>query len=237
MKYHIDTIPVWDAVQQDCECPLCLLEHRLEDTFVDFYVGDSVMQPDMRQKSNESGFCAKHYQMMHDKKMKLPLGLTCQTRIDTLRDAYDQYFDSMIQVERKPKKDFSLNFFKLIRQHVDSCLICDRIDHEMERYYHTVIHMWKKETEFRNALDAGRGWCMHHFGHLVRRAEKDLMGKNRQTFLRDIAIVQKKNLQRISEEVQWFCDKFDHKNAQKPWGTSQDALPRAINKLSGRIPK
>ena len=34
-------------------------------------------------------------------------------------------------------------------------------------------------------------------------------------------------------EVKLFNDKFDHRNASKPWGTAKDALPRAINKLSG----
>ena len=30
MRYHIDTIPVWDAYRQDCECPLCVLENENE---------------------------------------------------------------------------------------------------------------------------------------------------------------------------------------------------------------
>ena len=48
-----------------------------------------------------------------------------------------------------------------------------------------------------------------------------------------MAAVQKENLQRLSEEVKFFNDKFDHRNVNKPWGTAKDALPRAINKLSG----
>ena len=30
MRYHIDTIPVWDAVKQQGECPLCALRRRNE---------------------------------------------------------------------------------------------------------------------------------------------------------------------------------------------------------------
>ena len=30
MRYHIDTIPVWDAVKLDGECPLCALRRKLE---------------------------------------------------------------------------------------------------------------------------------------------------------------------------------------------------------------
>ena len=50
---------------------------------------------------------------------------------------------------------------------------------------------------------------------------------------KDLAKVQRKNLQRLAEEVKFFNDKFDHRNVNKPWGTAKDALPRAVNKLSG----
>ena len=30
MRYHIDTIPVWDAMKLEGECPLCALRRKLE---------------------------------------------------------------------------------------------------------------------------------------------------------------------------------------------------------------
>ena len=30
MRYHIDTIPVWDAAKIDGECLLCALQRRVE---------------------------------------------------------------------------------------------------------------------------------------------------------------------------------------------------------------
>ena len=44
----------------------------------------------------------------------------------------------------------------------------------------------------------------------------------------------KENYQRLQEEVTWFTDKFDYRNKDKPWGNSQDAVERAINKLRGK---
>lgn len=29
MKYHLDTIPVWDAYKQQSPCPLCILQKRM----------------------------------------------------------------------------------------------------------------------------------------------------------------------------------------------------------------
>ena len=52
MKYHIDTIPLWDAVKLDGECPLCALSRKLELGEVERYLGASVMEPDTRIQVN-----------------------------------------------------------------------------------------------------------------------------------------------------------------------------------------
>ena len=46
--------------------------------------------------------------------------------------------------------------------------------------------------------------------------------------------VEMKNLARLEQEIEWFTLKFDHKNADKPWGNSRDALPRTVLKLRGK---
>ena len=38
----------------------------------------------------------------------------------------------------------------------------------------------------------------------------------------------------LEKEIEWFTLKFDHKNADKPWGTSKDSLERTILKLRGK---
>ena len=42
MKYHLDTIPVWDAYHEEGECPLCILEDKSEKSYVDSFLGGSV---------------------------------------------------------------------------------------------------------------------------------------------------------------------------------------------------
>ena len=41
------------------------------------------------------------------------------------------------------------------------------------------------------------------------------------------------SLRRVNQEVNWFTQKFDYLNQDKPWGTSRDAVERAITKLRG----
>ena len=43
MRYHIDTIPVWDAVKLEGECPLCALRRKVEKTDVERYLGLNVL--------------------------------------------------------------------------------------------------------------------------------------------------------------------------------------------------
>ena len=64
MKYHIDTIPVWDAMKRDGECLLCALERKTELGEAERYLGASVMEPDIRVQVNKKGFCRKHHGML-----------------------------------------------------------------------------------------------------------------------------------------------------------------------------
>lgn len=65
MRYHIDTIPVWDALKQQGECPLCALRRSIEAADVDRFLGGSVMEPDTRVRVNEKGFCQRHHVLLY----------------------------------------------------------------------------------------------------------------------------------------------------------------------------
>ena len=65
MKYHIDTIPVWDAYKADCECPMCLIRRKCELDFIDSFLGGSVMEPDTRIEVNAKGFCQEHLHQLY----------------------------------------------------------------------------------------------------------------------------------------------------------------------------
>lgn len=58
MKETIYTIPVNEAFEKPCECPMCNLENRFENDRVNYYLGPSLMEPENRIETNETGFCA-----------------------------------------------------------------------------------------------------------------------------------------------------------------------------------
>ena len=59
MKEKIYTIPVDDAFNSDCECPICSMRKKLEESAVEFTMGPSYMEDDIRAKTDEMGFCEK----------------------------------------------------------------------------------------------------------------------------------------------------------------------------------
>lgn len=103
----------------------------------------------------------------------------------------------------------------------------------MERYCEVITHMYFTEKEFRQRFDGGLGFCMPHFGMLIRAAKKNLSGAKQEEFLGSVVRMQLANLRRIEGEVEWFTKKFDYRNQDADWGNSRDAVPRSIEKLTG----
>ena len=64
---QIYTIPineVFDEVCADpsCGCPICRIVRKLEENELDLILGASMMEPDIRIRTNEHGFCGEHYE-------------------------------------------------------------------------------------------------------------------------------------------------------------------------------
>lgn len=233
MKYHIDTIPVWDAIKKDCECLLCSIEEIQEEKSIDFYLGDSVMQPDIRQHTNRTGFCINHYSMMYSRAKKLPMGLAAHSRLEYINENLYKYYDRIKNEEKTFKKSGAVECCDFIEEITAECTVCNGIDENMKRYFFTFIHLWKTEIEFKEMFLHSKGLCLKHFKELIQFAQKEAPDRIALDMVKGLAEVQNKNLQRLTEEVKYFNDKFDHRNVDKPWGTAKDALPRAINKLTG----
>ena len=86
---QIYTIPVNEAfekVQEEgfCTCPFCLMYNRLEDNELDLILGASMMEPDVRLKTNELGFCPDHMSLLFERGKRLPLALMLESHLDSL---------------------------------------------------------------------------------------------------------------------------------------------------------
>ena len=79
MHYHIDTIPVLEALEAGGECLLCNVEKKTDQLYVENFLGGSVMSPDTRVQVNEHGFCPTHFKKLYEEKNRLGLALLSHT--------------------------------------------------------------------------------------------------------------------------------------------------------------
>lgn len=82
MKEKLYTIPVNDAFSQDCECPICVMRKTLEDNAIEYTMGPSYMEDDVRMETDRLGFCRLHMMALSKQKNKLGLALILKTHMD-----------------------------------------------------------------------------------------------------------------------------------------------------------
>ncbi len=247
MQYHIDTIPVWDAVRINGECPLCALKRKNELMDIERFLGASVMEPDTRIHVNAKGFCGTHLSMLFTQKNRLGLALMLHTHMtETSKE-----IDNILSKTKATGKQSGNSLFKRMIKGsnsassplqeaaqslaitVSSCVLCDSINEHMNRYVYTMLYLWEKDKDFRKAFSESKGVCVPHGAQLLSMAEETLSGKEVDSFVHTMTDLISNNLNRIKDEVEWFTLKFDYRNQDKPWGSSKDSVERACNKLRG----
>ncbi len=239
MKYHIDTIPVWDALKTDSECLLCALRRKTERLLVERSLGASVMSPDTRIKVNKTGFCAPHQVMMFNFPggNRLGHGLMMLSHLQTIRPAITKSLGNSAS-DKGGKGGFSI-FGKpkasllAAPDNPGSCVICEELDSLHKRQIASLLHLWKTEQAFRTAFSQSKGLCVVDTQAALLMAPEMLNGDALISFEKTARQLLEDSLKRLEEELEWFTLKFDYRNAQKPWNNSRDALERTVNKLRG----
>ncbi len=244
MNQHLDTIPVWDAYKQDCECPLCAIFKKNEDDYVDNFLGASYMEPSRRVETNENGFCRRHFKMMYDKDNRLGLALMTDTYMRETINKLKANAEGLVAAANGEAKK---SVFKRIgRKNADiigaaseiqeltgRCIMCQKLNTVMERYIYTMLYMWKHEIEFRITFARSKGMCLDHYAQTLAMCQKLLSGGDLSEFVQTLAGIQIENLERVEGDLEWFTLKADHRNKDKPWGNSRDAVERGVNKMRG----
>lgn len=243
MREQIHTIPVNEAFDAHDECPFCFMERKVERSAIRFVAGPgaSYMEPDVRGATDRTGFCVHHMQKLYTYGNSLGNALMLQTHLASIIEEFQRETADFEMPEKKPlfgkrkqapKEDA---YWKRLRRRVESCYICDKIEYNMSRYYRTFFALLK-EPEFRAKVEGSMGFCLRHFSRMLEEAEESLPNSQREWFYPTVFGLMETNLIRIKGDVDWFTAKFDYRNASAPWKNSQDAVPRAMQKLEGLYP-
>ncbi len=237
MKEHIYTIPINDAFDADCECPICRFMEKEEKDMVDYTLGASMMEPDERQRSNAKGFCKHHYSMMLTQPNKLSLALILESHLAELRKEIEGDSKAVLSSKRPlfGKNETAVRIIDKYTTVSDGCVICGKLKEIEEKFIDNIFDLYKKEQEFQVKFKNSKGFCIPHFTMLLSHGQKVLSGDKLNEFnflLYDIEI---KHLSRIQEDITWFTKKFDFRYANEDWKTSRDAVPRTISKIAGYV--
>ena len=236
MKEQLFTIPVGDAFRTDCECPVCKLYEDLEKESIEFVMGPSYMEDDVRMETNETGFCSHHIQKMYGYQNRLGLALMLHTHMKRTNDR----IETLLKSQTSPKKGlFGKKETDPLTEYLEtlenSCYVCNRMHRIFDRYLDTVLYCYDKDSDFRAVFQQGKGVCTKHYADLRTAACTKWSGRKLDTFLGDLNRLYLDNMKRVTDDLEWFTDKFDYRNENAPWKNSKDALPRSIIKTNHTI--
>ncbi len=224
MREKIYTIPVNEAFDDNGgKCPFCVLYEKLQEEELGLILGASMMEPDVRIQTNEKGFCGKHFNMLRTRKNRLGLGLILESHLDEVKKSIKPGGFLSRDKSAAPKKN--------IEALESSCYICDRIAFNFDNMISTAAMLYAKEKEFRDKFAAQKTFCLPHYRRLIEASSR--LGKPyREDMAADAAKVVGAYLDKLKEDVSWFCKKFDYRYDNEPWYDSKDAIERAISFLS-----
>ena len=240
MKEQLYTIPVNDAFAVDCECPVCSMYDSLEKDAIEFTMGPSYMEDDIRMETNKIGFCTHHVKQLYKHQNRLGLALILHTHMQRTNRDLEDLLSSDKPVKKglfAKKTENASPVTEYIENLNQSCYICNRIDLIFARYLATIYHCYEHDEEFRRKFAASKGFCTKHFGMLYEGAPSSLSGKRLPEFIKTLNEVYLTNMKRVTDDLEWFTDKFDYRNEDKPWKNSKDALPRSMNKTNSVLPQ
>ncbi|MCR5652808.1 MAG: DUF6062 family protein [Ruminococcus sp.] len=229
MKENITTIPINDLFKPKKGCPLCRMEEMLEKNYVNFIVGDAMMEPNIRIETNKKGFCHRHFSKMFASGQKLPNALILESHLKA------------VMTEILPKKGTAKPDKKAldkIEQLSKSCYVCDRIEKDMNHLISTVLSEYEKSEEFRQLYREQPYICLNHYALIMRRASAKggVNSKNIKAFHEDTYNLTKNRIAELKDDITYFCSMFDYRNRGKDFGKSKDAIERSIEYLTRKKP-
>ncbi len=195
MKESIYTIPISEAFEVKDGCPLCQIHKTLERRWVEYITGAAMMEPDVREKTNEFGFCGDHYSQMLEQKNRLAVALILQTHLATLGEKLKSH-----------------KFGGKHEHATETCFVCDRIDAEFARILENIAVVWSREGDFKELYIHQEYVCLNHCKKILHVAQKKLRGRDYAEFAPITRELAAKRLFSLKADVDAFCKLYDYRS-------------------------
>lgn len=223
----IYTIRITEAMNEKCGCPLCAVENRTETDEIERILGASMMEPDVRVKTNDQGFCHRHFEDMMKQFNRLSLALMLSTHLTELSKKMYEGCVPLFSKTPDPKKQLGV-----LAKNRDSCYLCSRINAFMSGTLSTFVYMYKSDSEFDEKIKEQPYICLKHTRLLFELAAKGLPKDLYKKFCDTVNEINISYAASLVEDVDWFCKKFDYRYKDEDWKNSKDSVERAIRFLN-----
>lgn len=223
----IYTIRITEAMNEKCGCPLCTVEERTEKDEIERILGASMMEPDVRVKTNDQGFCHRHFEEMMKQSNRLSLALMLSTHITELSKKLYAGCVPLLQKTPDPKKQLSV-----LQKNKQSCYLCSRVNTFMSGTLSAFVYMYKSDDEFDAKLKDQPYVCLKHTRQLYDVAAKGLSKDAYKKFAQTLNDINIAYATELIGDVDWFCKKFDYRYKDEDWKNSKDSVERAVKFLN-----
>ncbi len=228
---QIYTIPVNEAFDQvvekpECGCPFCVLYRKLQNDEIDIILGASMMEPDIRIRTNEEGFCLSHYNIMLRRKRMLGMGLMLESHL--------------AEVEKKikgptlfgSKAQASISAIEKLN---GDCYVCGRINKNLNAMISTAVYLFETDPAFTEKFKKTPYFCLPHYKAMLEYASKKMPKRAFRDFYDAAHGIEENYAASLRSDVSWFCKKFDYRYDEEPWYNAKDSVYRSIKFLSGEL--
>ncbi len=230
MAETIYTIPINEVFEENMKegadsCPFCTLAAKLESDELELILGASMMEPDIRIKTNKQGFCSRHFTKMLRISKRLPLALMLESHLGELSAAVGK------KGLMKPSPD---KIAKMLAELDGSCYICSRVEANMKRLLSNAVYMWQTDDLFRKKFAAQPYFCVGHASALLNTASSELPKRLYSDFSEQLVSLVNGHLASLCTDVSAFARSFDYRYAdEKLDDKTKISVERSIRFLAG----
>ena len=185
-----------------------------------------MMEPDIRIKTNEQGFCNRHYEMMLTRKRMLGMGLILESHL--------------AEVEKKVAAKSLLGLpsaasLPKISKLNGDCYVCGRINKNLTAMISTAVYLFETDSVFRDKFKKTPYFCLPHYKAMLEYASKKISKRTFRDFYDVAHGIEENYAASLKSDVSWFCKKFDYRYDEEPWYNAKDSVYRSIKFLSGEL--
>ncbi len=226
MSEKIFTIPINEAFSEQDGCPLCRMREKLEDTTLGYVLGAAMMEPDVRIKMNETGFCADHAEKLRARKNKLSLALILQSHLDEVDKLYETPAAEKkgLFSSRQPSPDGA----EAAREMADSCFVCKKVRSTERHYFSNIAYLWEKDPAFHEKMKSQPFLCLSHTAGVLEAGKRELKNADYLSLYETVTALNRRCLEGLKRDIDAFTVSFDHRNAGTPMTEeARSAIERA----------